>query len=83
MNTLTKSIAKRRVMFAENEIRREQLNELHKQIDDIEWNRDLDDNLDATIELIALKKLKRSQLASWRQFRTKNGLSNGALEGIK
>jgi hypothetical protein len=45
------------------------------------WNHKLDGNLDATIQLTALKKLKKSQLASWRQFRTKNGLSNDALIG--
>lgn len=76
MTIITENTMKRRIMFAENKTRKNQLNEVCKQIDGIEWNRDLDDNLDATIELSALKKLKKSQLASWRQFRTKNDLSN-------
>lgn len=78
---LTESTMKRKVMYAENGLRKDQLNDTCEAIDNIEWNRDLDNDLDATIQLAALKKLKKSQLSSWRQFRTKNGLSNEALVG--
>jgi hypothetical protein len=78
---LTKETIDRKVMFAENKLRKDQIDDIRKAIDDIEWNRDLDNDYKATIKLMALKKLEKRQLASWRQFRTKNGLSNDALVG--
>lgn len=78
---LTESTMERKVVHAENELRKNQLDETCKAIDDIEWDRDLDDDIDATIQLTALKNLKKCQLVSWKQFRTKNGLSNEVLKG--
>lgn len=79
---LTESTMKRKVMHAENKLRKKVLNDICKKIDDIEGDRHLDDDIDATIQLAALENLKKRQLASWRQFRTKNGLSNEALQGV-
>jgi len=79
---LTKETMKRKIMHKENKLRKNQINELCKAVDLIERDCTLDNDLDATIQLSALRKLKKSQLASWRHFRTKNGLSNDVLNCV-
>jgi hypothetical protein len=78
----TQETIDRKIMQEENKLRKNQIDDICKKINKIEWDRDLDDDTEATIQLAALKRLKKSQLSSWRQFRTKNGLSNDALVGV-
>lgn len=80
---LTERTITRKMMFAENKLRKTQLDNLCKAIDDIEWNRTLDNNNDATIQLETLKRLRNNHLTSWQQFRTENGLSKISLAGTE
>ncbi len=79
MTNFPKETMQRKIMFVENRLRKEQINEICKRIASIEGDKTLDNDIDAIIHLKSLKKLKKSQLTSWRQFRTKNGLSNDVL----
>lgn len=72
----------RKVNFARNTLLKDQLNEVCKKIDRIEYNRNFDDDVEKQIELLALKKTKKGQLTAWKSFRTKLGLSNDVLKGV-
>lgn len=77
-----KTTIDRKVGFAQNKLLKNQLNEICKKIDRIEYSWDFDNNSEKQIELLALKKVKKSQLALWKRFRTKLGLSNELLKTV-
>ena len=75
------STVKRKVVSAENKLRKEQVDRLFRDLARFESeNTDKIDELEIGVEFEAMKKLGKTQLAAWRQFRTKNGISNELLE---
>lgn len=75
------STVKRQVVRAENRLRHEQVDGLFRNLARYESEHDDLDDLEVGAKFRAMKKLARANLAAWRQFRTKNGISNELLEG--
>lgn len=73
---------KRKIVFAENNIREEQVDKLFWDLAAFESDNMVRiDELEIGAIFMAMKKVAKAQLAAWRQFRTKNGMSNDLLEG--
>ena len=78
----TPETIERKTMFEINRLRKGQIDELSRKIDSIDCDRSLDEDSEATIRLMALKKLLAVNLNAWKQFRTKNGLDNSTVNDL-
>lgn len=78
----TPETIERKTMFEINRLRKGQIDELSRKIDSIDCDRSLDEDSEATIRLMALKKLSAANLKAWKQFRTKNGLDNSTVNDL-